>query len=76
MRLTCVFTVSSVTVKRAGDLQIGQPIGDQPQDLRLARGERRKPGSTRAVRPWPLAGELADEAAVDGRGEQLFHAAR
>jgi len=51
-------------------LRVGQPLGHQPQDLRLARGERGQRDRGRSARLAPQTGEFADQAAGDGRREQ------
>ncbi len=53
----------------AGDLGVGQALGDQPEHLGLAGregAERRQPVGGRR----PAAGELGDQAAGDGGGDQ------
>ena len=69
-RLTCVFTVSSLTSRRAAISGLGQALRDEPQQLRLPRDERGQRGRRRGARPGSQPGELADQAPGDGGREQ------
>jgi hypothetical protein len=51
-------------------LRIGQALGDEPQDLRFARGERGERSCGGGIGLGVQEGELTDEAAGDCRGQE------
>jgi hypothetical protein len=53
-----------------GNLLVGQPGGQQAQDLGLAARELGEGGRERGVRARAQAGELADQATGDGGGQE------
>jgi hypothetical protein len=69
-RLTCIFTVSSLTSRRAAISGLGQALRDEPQQLRLPRDEPGQRGRGRRAGPGSQPDELADQAPGNGGREQ------
>jgi hypothetical protein len=69
-RLTCVFYRLLGDHEPGGYLGVGQALGDQPQCLGLARGESGECSRGLGIWSGALPGELANEPAGDGRGQQ------
>ena len=65
---TWVLTVVSLRTSRCGDLGVGEPAGEQAQDLVLALGEARD--RARGMGGPSAVGEAFEQPSGDGRAEQ------